>query len=131
MDWELVKACIILPFALAGRLVSFLFKNKILLIGVVILVFFVIGSRMLGGNNKAAAPTLQQVMTSTAPTIKQAPTMITTSTRQFYVKDYTDDGVILLLTKFYSYESSKWVYEQKFPLQIDRTVDKNIKVTKR
>jgi len=116
------------PFALFGKLVTFLLKNKILLIAVVALVVILGVMRMF---NKPTPPTNQQIMASTAPTTRQAPTMITTSTGQFYVKSFTDDGIILLLTKFYSYESSKWIYEQKIPLQLDRTVDKNIKITKR
>jgi hypothetical protein len=64
---------------------------------------------------QSVIPIYQQI----APDIIQAPYVVTTPSRIYYVSRFVDDGRMVTLTKFYEYNKKKW-QEGKLPLPLDR-----------
>ncbi len=115
-------------YGIFNRIIFPIFRNKFLLIVVILgVVALVVMGNM--GNNKASAATNPEYLVA-VPSVKAAPYVLTTSSRSYYVAKYTDDGKVVTLKDWYSYDAKKWVRSTK-PFQIDRQVYGEVKMFKR
>ena len=122
MDWKLIAA----PFVILLRFIGKLLKNKLGLILIAVVVVVILISSQQGA--KATAPV--EPYNKNVPGVNQAPTIIQTTSRIYYVKDYTDDGKVLMLQNFYYYDKDRWL-KNKTELPIDRAVYKEIRIAPR
>ncbi len=118
-----------LIYGIFNRIIFPIFKSKVLLIGVIAGIVILVGISMANGNKAKASPATPQYI-SVAPSVKVAPYVLATSSRSYYVTKYTDDGKVITLTDWYSYDAKKWVRSTK-PFQIDRQVYGEVKWFKR
>jgi hypothetical protein len=65
------------------------------------------------------------------PTPKDAPFVVTTDSRVYYVSEYTETPEDIILLKFYSFHDGKWEKFDDVPLRLYKPVYRNIKITKR
>ena len=112
------------PLLLAGALL----KNKVLLIIVVVafVALFVISSvtaQIRENNPQPTIPEYQKV----APTKAEAPTVVATGSRVYYVSDFTQDEEGVTLLTFFVYNEKEWE-KRTVPLRIDRNSYGIIKV---
>ena len=122
MDWKLAAALFVIPLKWLGAVL----KNKIgLAIVIIVVVLIVINARSNAGAPSSPTPDYAKNI----PTIQQAPTLVQTTTRTYYVVKYTDDGKVLMLTDYYSF-NKKWL-KNKLPLIIDRAVYGRVTVSPR
>ncbi len=56
-----------------------------------------------------------------APSVKDAPTVLRTSSRVYYVSTYKEDKQQITLTRFWVYDSKKWQLVTK-PLVFDKAI---------
>ena len=124
-----------LPIAIAVLIVKspllllgFLFKSKVLLIVVIVglIAFFAISSitaTIREKNPTIPIPEYQQI----APTKIEAPTVVATGSRVYYVADYTKDEEGVTLLTFYVFNEEIWE-KRTSPLRIDRNSYGIIKV---
>ncbi len=120
------------PFLLLG----YLFKHKILLAMVVIGLVVFFGARTIGqitspkpsvtAQTLQAIPAYQQI----APTTAQAPQVLRTASRIYYVSTFTEDKRYLTLTKFYVYDSKQWQLIT-MPLVLDKAAYGGMKLYNR
>jgi len=54
-----------------------------------------------------------------APPVTAAPYVLATSSRVYYVAEYTEDGDTILLKSYYTYDAKKW-QKSTTPLPIDK-----------
>jgi len=109
-------AIVILIFKAPFLLLAFLFKNRFLLvIGAIVVVAIIVIPRL----NLNQSPTTNQSNIATYQQAHPEGMAIATSSRLFYALEYTDDGNVITMMKFYDYDGKKWVL-QKLPLQLDR-----------
>ena len=109
-------------------LLGFLFKSKVLLIVVIVglIAFFAVSSitsTMRERNPTLPIPEYQQI----APTKLEAPTVVATGSRVYYVSDYTKDEEGVTLLTFYVFNEEIWE-KRTSPLRIDRNSYGIIKV---
>ena len=109
-------------------LVSFLFKSKILLIVVIIalVAFFGISSIISTMKERNPAPPIPEYQ-QVAPTKIEAPTVVATGSRVYYVSDFTQDEEGVTLLSFYVYDKEVWE-QRATPLRIDRNSYGKIKI---
>ena len=114
-----IEALFILAFKLPLQFLGYLAKNKILLI----LVLFLVGGFFIYNNATKDKVVAADYYIQVAPSVTQAPTLIQTTSRLYYVKSYTDDEKVITLTDWYSYDytQKKWLRNTQ-PFFIDRTV---------
>lgn len=112
------------PFLLFGALL----KNKLLLIIVVIAFVAFIGISSITAKMKAndPIPPIPEYQ-KTAPTIAEAPTVIATGSRVYYVLDFIQDEEGVTLLTFFVYNEKEWE-KRTAPLRIDRNSYGIIKV---
>ena len=110
-----VLALVAIPF----RAVLWVLRHPRLLVLAVVVVFAVMGLRTCGAAfvTSTAAPT--EPYQEVAPPREEAPYVLATSTRVYYVTRYSDDGQVVTLHEYYTYDKKKWV-GQTIPLRIDR-----------
>ncbi len=106
---------------------GFLFRQKALLIVVIIVIGVVI---LFGQFNKYNSTTSMPSYQKIAPTVQQAPRAVQTSSRVYYVSTMKDDGEILTLTHYYFYDKKQW-QEVDDPLYLDRQVFGEIRIYNR
>lgn len=100
-----------------------------MLILAVILVFIVLGYNTCNrvfDKDKAEVPDYIQV----APVAQTAPYVLQTDSRVYYIVKYTDDGKVITLTDYYTYDKKKWEHQTK-TLLIDRQYYAYINLQKR
>jgi len=119
VDWEFVWALILLPIQFVGRILKS--KFGIVLVVILVVIIFVVP--------RLSPPKQVPEFAKNVPSIKQAPTLVQTSSRQYYVQKYVDDGKVLTLQVFYAYDKNWQKYST--PLAIDRAVYRGVSVTKR
>lgn len=112
------------PFLVIGAVV----KNKALLIIVVIAFVAFIGisaitSAMKTSDPMPPVPEYQRI----APTKAEAPTVVATGSRIYYVSDFTQDEEGVTLLTFFVYNEKEWE-KRTVPLRIDRNSYGIIKV---
>ncbi len=126
MNTRLPLAAVIVLFKSPFLVFGYIIKNKALLI---LLIVFAIGFFAIKSFTGSTTPTDTPRYLETTPNINTAPIMMQTSSRLYYVADYTDDGVIITLKDWYSYDK-KWTRNTK-PLLLNREVYGLIKITAR
>lgn len=105
--------------ALPVRLVTGLFKHpKMLIILVIVVIAFVSFNRCSGPGDTSQQVTIPEYQ-KIAPNVKDAPYVVRTSSRVYYVKAYDDSEGVLTLYEYYTYDNKKWQM-QDFDLPIDR-----------
>ena len=65
-----------------------------------------------------------------APTFQQAPRVVQTESRIYYVATMHDDGRVLTLTNYYTYNEDSWQHQRK-TLGLDRQLYGDIKIYNR
>lgn len=65
-----------------------------------------------------------------APSVQNAPFMVQTSSRAYYVSTYLDTDDALTLTNYYFYDEKKWE-KSSIPLPLDKSIYGELKVHKR
>lgn len=111
------------------RILRWIFKHPRVLIllvaiGMAIFAFRACSSVTQGTvteNGNTVSYTIPQAQSyqTIAPTIKQAPTVIATGTRIYYVSQFEDDGKVVMLLKYYTFDKDTWQFSNK-PLPLDR-----------
>ncbi len=114
--WLLIQS----PF----KLLAYLFKNKALLVALVVVVLLILGARAIGIGNattlKTATRQLLPTYLQTAPDRNLAPKALPTSSRVYLVSTFTEDKQTITLTRFYVYNKDKqWQLVTK-PLPLDK-----------
>ena len=110
-------------------IVGYFFKHKAFLVVVVIIVGAVF---LIGYFNKQtsqlniAVESYQRI----APSIQQAPRVVQTNSRVYYVATMSDDGQVLTLTNYYVYDKNEW-QNVSLPLPLDRDIFGEIKIYNR
>lgn len=104
------------PLLLAGALL----KNKVLLVIVVVVFVLFLGissitAQMKENNPTPPIPEYQKV----APAKAEAPTVVATGSRVYYVSDFTQDEEGVTLLTFFVYNEKEWE-KRTVPLRIDR-----------
>ncbi len=103
------------------RILGFLIKHPRLLVAGLIIVFIVFGlsscSSALGGKKAGAqeTPAYQKI----APGLQEAPYVLLTDTRVYYVAKYENTQDLINLTEYWSYDRKAWA-KGKHPLPISR-----------
>jgi hypothetical protein len=124
-----VLAILILLVKLPFRIAVYLFHHKALLVltGVLILGIFAWRTCSNVGNQATTTlPSYQQI----APTVDKAPYVIATSSRMYYVTDYTEDKGLITLKKYYLYDKKAWKF-MTTPLVLDKKVYGDIRIYER
>jgi hypothetical protein len=108
-----------LPFRVLFKVARwFVSHPKMLIIGA-LAVFAVMGvqacNHAFNGDSDAAVEYYQDI----APSVKDAPYVLSTSSRIYYVADYSIDGDVILLKTYYTYDAEKW-QKCSLPLPIDK-----------
>jgi len=111
-----VLAVVTIPF----RAVLWVFRHPRLLVLAVVVVFAVMGLRACGAAFGTSTATPTEPYQEVAPPREKAPYVLATSTRVYYVTRYSDDGHVITLHDYYTYDWKKWA-RQSSPLRIDRT----------
>lgn len=100
---------------------------------IVILLILSVGYLVISSNlnkNKSESPNVEiPAYQKIAPDISNAPRVVQTSSRIYYVSSIADDGVNLTLYKYYTYDK-KWNYYDK-PLVLSRNIYGTIKIYQR
>jgi hypothetical protein len=112
------------PFLILG----YLFKHKALLVILVIGIIAFFGLRAIGNAMSPASANQQPIPSyqASAPSIKEAPNVILTSSRVYYVADFKEDNQVVTLNKFYVYNKN-WELVTR-PLVIDKNLYGGIKL---
>ena len=129
-----ILAIFILIFKAPLLGLMYLFKHRILLILLVILIGGAIAWRSYhqSSSNKQVAgempalPSYQQI----APDKKTAPYILATSSRVYYIEKCLEDKNTVTLQKYYIYNKKKWTMRDKM-LVLDKAVMGKIEVKKR
>ena len=118
-----VAAIIILVLLGLFTVIASVKQRKIVLSkGVVILALIAIGVIYL--TNQFGGQTTNQVGSSIqakSPPVSEAPYLLQTSSRAYYVASFKDSPEYLTMTVFYSYDKKKW-QRYTIPLPIDKKV---------
>lgn len=118
-----VAAIIILIILIVLTIIASIKQRKLVLSrGVIILALIAIGiiylTNLFGGNNPNQASNQIQAK---APPVTEAPYLLQTSSRAYYVAAFKDDPQYLTMTVFYFYDKKKW-QRSDIPLPIDKKV---------
>ncbi len=123
-DRSLALAFVVIAIKSPFLILGYMFKHKALLLVSVVAVVAIIVMGTVNSNKASETLTPQyQVVT---PSIAEAPYVVATSSRTYYVIDYTDDGKVLTMNRYYDY-NKKWVLE-KIPLALDRSIFGEIRI---
>lgn len=124
-----VGTILLFPF----RIIGWIFKHPRYLIILIALVgavfFFRTCSKTFGGTTNTTITKVPSYL-SIEPTIDQAPYVVETGTRIYYVKKYIDNGQILTMQQYYTYDKDTWQFSNK-SLALNRNVYGLITLTKR
>jgi hypothetical protein len=98
----------------------------------VIMAFFGIracqsGTETQASNKQTKQPAIYQ---ETAPDIKSAPYVVTTSSRIYYVQQYSGSEQLLTLNRYYTYLGKEWIYKTE-PLVLNHIYYGSIKIHER
>lgn len=80
--------------------------------------------------NDNALATVLPVYQINAPELSDAPYLIQTPSRMYYVVQYSDDGQIVLLMEYYEYNDNEWQHNNRM-LTLDRLYYGTVKITHR
>lgn len=113
------------------RVLIWIVKHPRILVFILVIIGIIIGvrtcSNMFNHGSKAAEPAVYQEKT---PSISNAPYVVATDTRLYYVRKYTDDGQVITLEKYYTYDTKKWKL-QNDTLPLDRKYYPRLKIYER
>lgn len=126
-------AILILAVKLPFRILAYLFKHKILLVLLVLGIGGIFAWRACNniGNSPTSTvpiPSYQQI----APGVDKAPYVVTTTSRVYFVTDYTEDKDkgLITLKKYYLYDKKAWKL-MSVPLILDKALYGDIKIYER
>ena len=94
-------AVILIPF----RIIGWLFKHPRMLVVIALGVGIIFAVRTCACSNTSAS---QEKYQQTEPSRIDAPYVLPTLTRVYYVKSYTQTDSTYLLQEYYTYDSKKW-----------------------
>ena len=128
-------ALLTIPFKILGWII----RHPRILVLFIILIFIIFAfkacssafnqSASMNGGNAVPIPAAAKYQTL-SPTQEQAPYVVSTGTRIYYVKQYTDKNNIVTLEQYYVYNQKTWQSQNK-PLNLDRKYYGLITITKR
>ena len=128
-------ALLSIPFKILGWII----KHPRILALFIILIFIIFAfkacisafnqSASMSAGNAVPIPAAAKYQTL-SPTQEQAPYVVSTGTRIYYVKQYTDKNNIVTLEQYYVYNQKTWQSRNK-PLSLDRKYYGLITITKR
>ena len=110
-------------------MLQFLLRHKVVLVVCVIAVIAVIAINAYRDSTSGTVVAVPEYQTN-APSATIAPTVVATSSRVYYVAEYTDDGETVLLKDFYTYDSKKW-QRNTIALPLPRELYGEIKIYER
>jgi hypothetical protein len=129
----IVGKLLLFPFKILG----WLFRHPRILILLVVIAFIFFGVRACTSTfNKstgtATAVELPKVAEyqTIAPSTKQAPYVVSTGTRIYYVAKYTDNKQLITLQQYFTFDKNTWQVH-KTPLLLDRKYYGEITIIKR
>jgi hypothetical protein len=126
-------ALFILAFKAPFMVLFFLFKHRILLLLLIVFIGGIVAWRSYSHSknepaiNSPPTPPPYQLI---APDKKAAPYILATSSRVYYVEQYSDNKQVITLKRYFIYDRKAWV-ERNRPLILDRAVLGKIEVRKR
>ncbi len=134
MDYSkhsLFEAIIVLIFKGPFLILGWFFKHKALLVMAIVAIIALVAINTFRSHTalKQVAVAIPAYQTL-APDKTLAPTIVQTSSRVYYVADFTDDGKIITLKSFYTFDKKKWELVNT-PLQLDRSVYGRIEIYRR
>jgi len=99
---------------------------------VVVLSIMAIAVILIQGSLSSKNPQQAEYYQQIAPTVQQAPFVLPTPSRSYYIATFNDLPESLTLTNYYFYNKKEWEHSD-IPLFFDRSITeyKNIKVIKR
>ena len=128
-------ALLTIPFKILGWII----KHPRILVLLIVLIFIIFAfkacssafnqSTSMNGGKAAPIPVAAKYQTL-SPTQEQAPYVVSTGTRIYYVKQYSDKNNIVTLEQYYVYNQKTWQSQNK-PLILDRKYYGLITITKR
>lgn len=127
MDWKFILAIFLLPLVALKKILPKLLSRPGFILIIIIAVVIGITSQ-LGGGKKEVIET--PAYASNIPTREQAPVVVYTSSRQYYVKNYSDNDQVVTLVDYYWYNNGEWE-KGKVGLPLDRKVYGTIIIKKR
>jgi hypothetical protein len=110
-----MTGCLLIPFKVLGFIFKGIWSGILWCLhsgikGFVVFGFFVLVIGLILGSFQHSAPAVTtQAVQPSEPTKVQAPFIVTTDTRYFYVKSYTRVGDGYLLVNVWAFEGKKWV----------------------
>ena len=105
--------------ALPVRFVAGLFKHpKLFIVLVIVVIAFVNLNRCSGPGDTSQQVSVPEYQEK-APKVTDAPYVVRTSSRVYYVKAYDDSGGVMTLYEYYTYDKDNW-QKQDLELPIDR-----------
>jgi len=107
-----------------------LFITKLTIIPLIIAVGILVISNQFGSDEVEYPGGNVQYYQKVEPPFEEAPLVVQTSSRIYYVATLIDEGDILTLTDYYYFDKKKWVYSD-VPLPLDRNTYGNMKVYNR
>jgi hypothetical protein len=134
-------SAVLIFISIPFRILGWVIKHPRILFGIIILIFIIFGikacSSVFNENNTVTTesgetismPKVQEYQTL-APKAKQAPYVISSGTRIYYVVEYSDKNNIVTLKKYYFFNKDTWQLENK-PLIMDRKYYGQITINKR
>lgn len=116
---DIAIAVIALPF----RAVLWLAKHPKLIVLLAIVIFAVWGVKSCNTdfNRPAGAAVPIEKYQEIEPTVKQAPYVLWTQTRVYYVSKYSGEPPAVTLEKYYTYDNDTWVLQDQ-PLVITEII---------
>ena len=104
-----------------------LFNKFVVIVAVIAIGILVLqGSLSKNDPQQVEIPPYQKI----APSVQQAPYVVQTSSRAYYVTTFKDSEDVLLLINYYFYSRKNWELAD-IPLPLDRSIYGNLKVVKR
>jgi len=100
--------------------------NKFVAVLALISIVVIVISGSIEDRAQVAIPDYQEI----APSVQDAPYVVQTSSRAYYVATFKDTEEVLTLTNFYIYDKKKW-QNSDIPLHLDRTIYGEVRPIKR
>jgi len=118
-------------FLLAGLILKKkLFINKFVILLLIVAVGYLVISNNIGGDKAQSSQVNIPEYQQKAPDISQAPRVVQTTSRIYYVATFKDTGTVVILYDYFTYSKNKWVFTNKH-LVMDRKYYGEIKIYNR
>lgn len=122
----MVLAIIALPLRVAWYIIRR--PRLLILFGVVVASVVVLRACAGGSATNNTQVVEQERYIEIAPSVADAPYIISTASRVYYVRSYTDSGQVINLDQYYTYDRKKWV-SQTIPLLLDKACFGEVRIT--